>query len=400
MSRIRVSAKRDERQPLYLQIQEHFKQRILSGELEVNSKFPTEKQLIEQFQVSRMTVSNALTQLAKDGWIYRIPGRGSFVSSGYEENADRHSEDDSENNQSTSGKQPKELNRPTSSRKMIGLVLPFLEDFFAIRLIRGIQIGLENTGYYLSIVLSHNRQEREKEAIQELMLNGAAGLIIFPIDTETYNEEILILKMNKFPFVLVDRYLPGFETHCVCSDNMASAQLAVNHLWELGHRDIAICSDISIGTMTVDERIRGYMEALKQKGSMINPALIVTDFEVNDRSSIEKKPLYAYMKNRTATAYITLNMQLGLFMAGLIKHLGLKVPQDLSIITYDNPYSELTDHRAFTHIDQHEQEIGSKSVELLLQQLGNKEKMSEPMKWIVKSALVVGESSGKLAAKV
>lgn len=400
MSRIRVSAKRDERQPLYLQIQEHFKQLILSGELEVNSKFPTEKQLIEQFKVSRMTVSNALTQLAKDGWIYRIPGRGSFVSPGYEENTDNNLDDDGENNQSTAGKQAKELSRPTSTRKMIGLVLPFLEDFFAIRLLRGIQTALEDTGYYLSIVLSHNRQEREKEAIQELILNGAAGLIIFPIDAETYNEEILILKMNKFPFVLVDRFLPGFETHCVCSDNMVSAQLAVNHLWELGHRDIAICSDISIGTMTVDERIRGYMEALKQKGSMINPSLIVTDFEVSDRNSVENHPLYLYMKNRTATAYITLNMKLGLFMAGLIKHLGMKAPHDLSIITYDNPYSELTDNRAFTYIDQHEQDIGSKSVELLLQQLGNKEKMSEPMKWIVKSALVAGESSGSIAAKV
>lgn len=400
MSRIRVSTKRDERQPLYLQIQDHFKQLILSGELEVNSKFPTEKQLIEQFQVSRMTVSNALTQLAKDGWIYRIPGRGSFVSSEYEVNSEKRLDDFSENNQSAAVKPIKESGRHTGTRKMIGLVLPFLEDFFAIRLIRGIQTSLEETGYYLSIVLSHNRQEREKEAIQELIHNGAAGLIIFPIDAETYNEEILVLKMNKFPFVLVDRFLPGFETHCVCSDNMASAQLAVNHLWELGHRDIAICSDISIGTMTVDERIRGYMEALKQKGSMINPALIVTDFQVSDTGSMERHPLYSYMKNRTATAYITLNMKLGLFMAALVKQLGMNVPNDLSIITYDNPYSELTDNRAFTHIDQHEQEIGSKSVELLIKQLANKERMSEPMKWIVESALVAGESTGRLAAKV
>ncbi|MEC0265578.1 GntR family transcriptional regulator [Paenibacillus anseongense] len=400
MSRIRESIKRDERQPLYLQIQEHFKQMILSGELEVNSKFPTEKQLMEQFKVSRMTVSNALTQLAKDGWIYRIPGRGSFVSSEYGGNSDKNLDNDSKNHPSASGKQTTESGRPSSTRKMIGLVLPFLEDFFAIRLIRGIQTALEDTGYYLSIVLSHNNQEREKEAIQELIHNGAAGLIIFPIDAETYNEEILILKMNKFPFVLVDRFLPGFETHCVCSDNMVSAQLAVNHLWELGHRDIAICSDISLGTMTVDERIRGYMEALKQKGSMINPALIVTDFQVNDTNLIEKHPLYLFMKNRTATAYITLNMKLGLFMAGLVKHLGMKVPNDLSLITYDNPYSELTDDRTFTHIDQHEQEIGSKSVELLLQQLDNKEKMNEPIKWIVKSALVEGESTGRLAAKV
>ncbi|MGO4275998.1 GntR family transcriptional regulator, partial [Paenibacillus sp. TAF58] len=80
MSRMRVSARTDERQPLYLQIQGYFKQLIQLGDMAENDKFPTEKQLMEQFGVSRMTVSNALTQLAKDGWIYRIPGRGSFVS--------------------------------------------------------------------------------------------------------------------------------------------------------------------------------------------------------------------------------------------------------------------------------------------------------------------------------
>lgn len=395
MSRIRVSTKADERKPLYLQIQEHFKHLILTGTMEENSKFPTEKQLIEQFSVSRMTVSNALTQLAKDGWIYRIPGRGSFVSSGF-----RSKSDENLPNSQLDGRQVQEPAKRTCSRRMIGLVLPFLEDFFAIRLLRGIHAALENSDYYLTIVLTHNRQEREKEAIKELIQSGAAGLIIFPIDAETYNEEILVLKMNKFPFVLIDRYLPGFETHCVCSDNVMSAQLAVNHLWELGHRDIAICSDISIGTMTVDERIRGYMEALKQKGSMINPALIVTDFHLRDTISMDRHPLYTYIMNRTATAYITLNMKLGLFVAGIVKNLGMKVPHDLSILMYDNPLSDLERNPAFTHIDQHEEEIGSKSVELLLSLLSDKERMTEPTKLIVKSAIVLGESTGFLSAKV
>ncbi|WP_235550137.1 GntR family transcriptional regulator [Paenibacillus sp. Soil724D2] len=394
MSRMRVSARTDERQPLYLQIQEHFKQLIQLGAMEDNDKFPTEKALMEQFSVSRMTVSNALTQLAKDGWIYRIPGRGSFVSPEYRTKAD----ESLENNQLDVTDVKEHIER-ASSRKMIGFVLPLLEDFFAIRLLKGINSVLQNTDYYVSIVLTHNSKEREKEAIQELMKNGAVGLIIFPIDAETYNEEILVLKLRKFPFVLIDRYLPGFETHCVCSDNWMSAQLAVNHLWELGHRNIAICSDISIHTVTVDERIRGYMEALKQKGSMINPALIVTDFQVMDLIPTEKHPLYHYLKYRTATAFITLNLKLGLNISSIAKKLGINVPRDLSILTYDNPSSEIDGNPTFTHIDQHEQEIGVKSAELLLKLLNNQESVTEPAKVIVKSALVVGDSTGAFSAK-
>lgn len=394
MSRMRVSARTDERQPLYLQIQEHFKQLIQLGAMEENDKFPTEKQLMEQFGVSRMTVSNALTQLAKDGWIYRIPGRGSFVSP-----ESRTKTDESLENKQLDATDVQEQDERASSRKMIGFVLPLLEDFFAIRLLKGINSVLANTDYYVSIVLTHNNKEQEKEAIQELIKSGAVGLIIFPIDAETYNEEILVLKLRKFPFVLIDRYLPGFDTHCVCSDNWMSAQLAVNHLWELGHRDIAICSDISIHTVTVDERIRGYMEALKQKGSMINPALIVTDFQVTDTIPTEKHPLYHYLKYRTATAFITLNLKLGLNIASMVKKLGMKVPRDLSIITYDNPSSELDGNPTFTHIDQHEQEIGAKSAELLLKLLNNQESLTEPNKVIVKSALILGESTGELLDK-
>ncbi|SDN04516.1 GntR family transcriptional regulator, arabinose operon transcriptional repressor [Paenibacillus sp. yr247] len=394
MSRIRVSTRTDERQPLYLQIQEHFKQMIHAGYMEENSKFPTEKQLMEQFGVSRMTVSNALTQLAKDGWIYRIPGRGSFVSSEF-----RVKEDEIPENKQLDVMHVKAHGERSSSRKLIGFVLPLLEDFFAIRLIRGIYSALEDSDYYVSIVLTHNSKEREKEAIQELIKSGAVGLIIFPIDAETYNEEILVLKLRQFPFVLIDRYLPGFETHCVCSDNWMSAQLAVNHLWELGHRDIAICSDIPINTVTVDERIRGYMEALKQKGSMINPALIVTDFHAADMIPTDRHPLYHYIKNRTATAYITLNLKLGMYVAGIVKNLGIHVPRDLSIITYDNPSLELDGKPAFTHIDQFEEEIGTKSAELLLKLLRNQERLTEPNKLIVKSALVLGESTGAISAK-
>ncbi|MDU5950378.1 MAG: GntR family transcriptional regulator, partial [Paenibacillus macerans] len=69
----------NERVPLYMQIQQHFKDLIQQGQLKENDKIPSEKELMEQFDVSRITVANALTQLAKDGWIYRIPGRGSFV---------------------------------------------------------------------------------------------------------------------------------------------------------------------------------------------------------------------------------------------------------------------------------------------------------------------------------
>ncbi|MFB0844233.1 GntR family transcriptional regulator [Paenibacillus oleatilyticus] len=379
-----------ERQPLYVQIQEHFKQLISSGKLADGDRIPSEKELIARFNVSRITVANALAQLAKDGWIYRIPGRGSFVGSG---------ESASISPQAGGIQAEKDVQGAAAGvRKMIGLLIPSMADYFALRLVQGIVNELNDTGYYLATVLTHNSKEREREAIVELTRMGAAGLIIFPVDAETYNEEILALKINKFPFVLIDRYLPGVETNFVCSDSALGAKLAVSHLWELGHRRIAICSDSPLPTVSVDERIAGYMEALKEQGAMIDPSLILTDFRIDDVRLDEQHPLYRHLQSRSATAYIALNAKLGIHIAILARRLGLRVPDDLSILTFDDPSPGLEEPGRYTHVAQSEGEIGSKAAEILIRLLGHPQDKEKDngryTKIILRPELVVRGSTG------
>jgi GntR family transcriptional regulator of arabinose operon len=395
-----------ERQPLYIQIQDHFKRLIGSGELTAEEKIPSEKELMDEFNVSRITVANALTQLAKDGWIYRIPGRGSFVSGGAKSLEERLTN-------AVLAKEAKELNAAkeyvpiaalgiegalvaASPRKMIGFIIPTVDDFFALRLIRGINSVLKDSPFYLAIVLTNHSKEREKEAIVELVQRGAAGLIIFPIDAETYNEEILALKVRNFPFVLIDRHLPGVETNFVCSDSRMGSQLAVNHLWDLGHRDIAICSDSPLPTITVEERISGYMEALKQKGAMINPALILTEFTVDYRNLDDNHELHRYINNGFATAYITLNAKLGLCVSSIARKLKMNVPGDISILTFDDPSSGLDDQGAYTHIAQSEEDIGSRAAQILIDLLDHPDKAGSYSKVILEPKLVVRKSTGPL----
>ncbi|MGZ7441073.1 GntR family transcriptional regulator [Paenibacillus sp. TH7-28] len=420
----------NERVPLYMQIQQHFKDLIQQGQLKENDKIPSEKELMEQFDVSRITVANALTQLAKDGWIYRIPGRGSFVSENinellggphvHEPGSGTRMENGAGSAGGTSGMgsvantslvtagtaaaadkmlfyTPDTAPPGAEGRKTIGLVMPLLVDYFGIRLIQGINNVIENSGYSLHIVLTYNSIEREKEAIQDLLRKGAAGLIIFPCDAETYNEEILALKLSGFPFVLLDRYLPGIATNVARSDGLIGGQLAVDYLWGLGHRDIAICSDSPLPTITVEDRINGYMEALKQKEAMINPALILTDFNV-DYSGIDKThPLYRFIKNRIATAYITLNGRLGLHIYSICKELGLQVPKAVSILTFDDPSPGLHEWGYFSHISQSEVEMGEAAANILLQIFENSDN-KEPgyAKVILQPKLLESQSTGPL----
>jgi GntR family transcriptional regulator of arabinose operon len=371
-----------ERSPLYIQIQNYFKDLIQSKQLVEDDKIPTEKELLDQFNVSRITVANALAELARDGWIYRIPGRGSFVKGipeSYKSDAPLATVSEK---------------RITAILK-IGLVIPQISDYFAIRLINGISEALQESKYQIIIMLTFNSNQREKEIIRE-MKRQVEGLIIFPVDAEVYNEEIIALKMENYPFVLVDRNLPGLETNVVRSDSAKGAMLAVDHLWSLGHRNIAICTDSPQPTASVEERIKGYIEALKVKGAMINPALLLNEFDINKDEIDSKHPLYRFVKSRLASAYITLNSNLGVHIWSIAKDLGLRVPEDLSIVTFDDPSPGLKELGVFTYLDQSEFDMGFEAARLLLDMLKNPHLVRKYCNLVLESKLVIGKTSAPL----
>ncbi|OBZ09500.1 MULTISPECIES: GntR family transcriptional regulator [Bacillales] len=374
-----------DREPLYIQIQNYFKELISTRQLKEDEKIPTEKEMIEQFKVSRITVANALNELAREGWIYRIPGRGTFVKGVPEQ----------EITPERAASAPVLDSSIKAERPKIGLIFPFVDDYFAIRLIRGITDALEDSEYSLVMMFSFNSKEREKEIIRDLK-SKVEGLIIFPVDAEIYNEEIIALKMSEYPFVLIDRYLPGVETNAVYSDSLLAAKLAVDHLWSLGHREIAICSDSPVPTVSVDDRINGYMQALRERGAMINPAMLLTDFDSDMDMLDPEHPLFRYIKNRVATAFIALNGNLGFKIWSIAKRAGIKVPEELSIVTFDNPSPMMEDLSLFTHIDQSESDMGLKAGALILQILKGRLLSTQNIRTVLEPKLVIKQTTAAI----
>ena len=376
----------NDRVPLYQQIQDYIRDIIAVEEMETGDRIPTEKELMERFQVSKITVANALTGLANEQIITRVPGKGSFVADkGLKLRAPS----------SSAPSQGKDGGERTAHTGMIGLVMPSIDDYFAIRLVEGIRCTLDEEGYRSMIMLTGSKLEKEKEAIKELKALGAEGLLIFPVDEEKYNEEILSMKLGDFPFVLMDRHLPGVETHFIASDGRQGVRLAVEHLWELGHREIAICSDSPLLTVTVQERIEGYIAALKDKGALINPAHMITGFErAESLKEAEGHPLFRYIRNRMATAYISLNGRLGVHIYQMARQAGLDVPGDVSIVSFDDPTSIVEEFSIFTHINQFEREMGVKAARKLLEVIRGERSTKDFDKTLIEPQLVVRQTSG------
>ncbi|BBH20410.1 LacI family transcriptional regulator [Paenibacillus baekrokdamisoli] len=379
-----------DRIPLYQQIQDYIRTLIDSEGLKGGDRIPTEKELMDRFNVSKITVVNALSGLANEKIINRVPGRGSFVTI-------------PETEQSipvplTSIRQEESEAAAVGTRAstgIIGLIMPSIDDYFAARLVKGIQSGLLENGYRAVILLSGGIVEMEKEAIKTLKNFGAEGILIFPVDEDQYNEEILSMKFGGYPFVLIDRYLPGVETHYIAADGKLGASLAVDHLWELGHRDIAICSDSPLQTVTVQDRIEGYMDALKNKGALINPAHIITDFLMVNMENMESHPLFRYIRNRMATAYITLNGRLGVQIYQMAQQAGFHIPDDVSIVSFDDPTSIVEEFSTFTHIKQFEYEMGYRAASKLLDNIKNhagKDRIYDNQ--LIQPELVIRQTSG------
>lgn len=238
--------------PLYKQIIEHILNQIYDGFLRPGDRIPSERELSMEFHVSSITSKNALAELTDKGYIIRQKGRGSFVNN--------------EESLLLIADYANSLCRRSSfQNKTIGLILPTMKTGIDQTLLNALEYELSQTDFSLSLTITRENQESEAVAIEKLRLQGASGIILFPAEHELYNESILRLTIEKYPFVLVDRYLKGIRSNYVGTDNYAITKTAVNHLILKGCRAIVFLSPDSSNTVS-EERLHGFRDSLLEHG--------------------------------------------------------------------------------------------------------------------------------------
>lgn len=174
--------------------------------------------------MSRITSKKALKMLADEHLIVRQPGRGSFVADA--------------NSLIMKPFDSQQTVRPAGKKRIIGLVITHFSDMYGTELIYGMEEASRENDAFLIVRRSFGIPELEEQAIQQLLGLGVDGLIIFPAQGEYFSAEILKLVIQKFPFVMIDRYLKGIPASSVSTDNIQAAKEATHYLFGLGHRHI------------------------------------------------------------------------------------------------------------------------------------------------------------------
>lgn len=358
--------------PLYEQIYNHLLQKIKDGELKSGDRLPSEKELADQFRVSRITSKKALETLSNRKLVERVRGKGSFVASSLPdlEEAEHAAVDGESVREDSSG----------DSWKVIGLILPDFADSYGMRLIHGVEERCSETNCRMMMKLTYDSREEEEAAIQSFIDLGVDGFVVFPVHGEHYNTALLRLVLDKYPLVFIDRYLKGIAACSVYTDNHQSAADLTKHLLERGHRQIGFISPPAENTSTIEDRISGFADALTQYGVSFKPQHLMTNlysslprsFETaNIRTDIESVRRFVEM-NPELTAFVASEYNLALVLREVLLSMNKKIPEEAEIVCFDSPEDPFGKH-TFTHIRQNEREMGRTAVDLLHSQWSGRE---------------------------
>lgn len=276
------------------------------------------------------------------------------------------------------------------SSKVIGLLVHGLGNPYIGQLTHGIDEEC-NRVHYDMMLYTTRRQSSKEAGYANLLMKGVTDglLIILPQRPDSYLD---FLREKEFPYVLVDYRSEDERDSSVICNNFRGAYRAVEHLWELGHRRIA-CITGPEDTHSGQERLKGYQQALTDKGLPIDPALIArSDFMQLGGFQAAGRLFDSLMEAPTAVFACSDLMALGCIDAARAR--GLRVPDDLSVVGFDDIPQASYLHLPLTTVHQPLAEMGRIATRMLLDKIQNPDQL--PQKIELPTTLVIRQTTKSL----
>ncbi|RYZ98000.1 MAG: LacI family transcriptional regulator [Sphingobacteriaceae bacterium] len=251
----------------------------------------------------------------------------------------------------------------TGKSNIIGLMVEDISNpFFAI-IARLIEDRAYQNGYKIIYCSTYNDPEKTKDLIGMFRDRHVDGYIIAP--PEGIEEEISSLLKDNLPVVLFDRYLPLVDTDYITVNNLFSAYNATQHLIGQGYKNIAFLTFFS-NQSQMQDRAKGYKMALKENN--LKPILKELVFNQNAKYLVE--PITAFLKKRKdIDAIIFGTNHIGTCGLKVINNLGLKIPRDLAVVSFDDSDVYELHSPPITAISQPIEEIADSVITTLLNKL-------------------------------
>ena len=274
----------------------------------------------------------------------------------------------------------------SGSTKTVAIIISDITNpFFAIEIKTCIS-ALEKHGYSAIVMDTDESAEREEQAVISAINKNVDGVLLCP--TQHSTAPIRLLQQNGMPFVLVGRRFADLEAPCVICNDEQGGYLAGRHLAQLGHRRIML---VTAGPRISSsrERLQGFHRAMSEMDVPVLPELTYeSDVSAHDAVRIIEDALAA---GQEFTAVCAFSDYLAWELIFALNQRGLRVPQDVSVVGFDDVQSQLHFPPPLTTIHTPIRQICTQSVELLLQQI--RSKAPENAQYIFETKLVVRETT-------
>ena len=334
--RVRKKVERGSSKLIYLQVKEMLRSSIERGELKQGEPLPGRVKLCQMFGTNRLTVDRAIRELVREGWLVSIKGKGTFVS------------------------HPN--SRPPTATMTFAVVwsqrgISEQQNIYWGPLLRGIAQTTSELGIQLQF-----REMNPAFYLDFFRESRADGMIVL---APTVEDELVLqeLRKHRVPFVATSSVYEDRSLPCVGVDNFAGVKQALEHLWSLGHKQIAFV-DLDLRQTDHQQRWDAFRQFMGEAGYAIDPrwALLYpvrwcVDIDEFVRRWLRSIPL------PTAIFGADYEMTLATFRA--LKELEVKIPDQVSLVGFDDPPMAAFLEPPLTAVRQPVEEIGRRAVEKL-----------------------------------
>lgn len=347
-------------QKKYVALRQELIDYIKKNKLGPNDQLPTVRDILNNSDYSYATLNRTLLEMEREGLIIKRQGKGLFV------------------NQLLTDEQP---------NKQISLIIP--KDFSAHRIfldiLAGVRTAAERLNLGLLVSISNMSHEKEKETIEKLVFRRIDGMIIFLEDNYRNDySHIVGLQQRKFPFVLIDRFIPDLDTDYVVINNWDAMHRVCSYLRYKRSCDKIIfipSNDSSIAASSSDEKVLGYKNAIKVLlGDESSQVIMLDDFvrQVDELCRVHKN-LGVCLNHDTMIPD----------MHNKFKDAGKSIPANCHIFGYNNSY----DPPFYPTVEQFNDQVGMKAAEILVEKI--KDPSRPPVKVRINPKLVLPDENGK-----
>jgi LacI family transcriptional regulator len=250
----------------------------------------------------------------------------------------------------------------------IGAVIPTLDNAIFANTAHALQKTLDDAGYTLLIASHEFDAEVEARVTQALVERGVDGLVLLGA---THHPSVLrMLDTQQIPYVLTWALDAAGRHPCVGFDNRAAAIRIASHLLELGHRDFAMISGVTLGNERASERLEGVRQALSARGISLAPGRVV---EKPYTLSAGREGLREVLRGAPRpTAVICGNDVLAIGALAECHAQGIAVPREISVTGFDDLEMASVVTPALTTVHFPTAELGSYAGQHLLARLAGK----------------------------